>query len=232
MSFAVEERPQYLLFRFHIPASANALSLNAARELNKLTRQFKKWRRPVVVTSDHPRVFCSGGNLTDYQKLKSKAAGLKVNREITECLNTFAEWDAIKIALVNGDVLGGGMEWLARFDFRWSVPEAMFAFWQRRIGLSPGWGGGRIWAERIGEPKLRALLVAAAPQTASSALKLGLIDRIYLSANLDGDLDRFCTSLDRDAVRAVNRFTSQDEGKIFSRLWLSDDHAETLKRWR
>jgi enoyl-CoA hydratase/carnithine racemase len=62
--------------------SANALSLDGARELGKIQREYKSWRKPVVVTSVHPSVFCSGGNLTDHKKSKTKAAGLKSNREI------------------------------------------------------------------------------------------------------------------------------------------------------
>ena len=228
----VEEKSSYLSIRFLAQESANALSLNAARELAALPKKFKASKKPIVVSSAHPRVFCSGGNLTDYKKLKSKGDGLKVNREISKALDAFGAWPVMKIAYVNGDVLGGGMEWLARFDFRWSAPHALFAFWQRRIGLATGWGGGAWWARKIGEDRLRQLLIEAQPLPASQAMKAGLIDRVVLDWRRESELAQFCQGLESDSARAANRWSAKEESKIFSNLWLNKEHAEVLKRWK
>ncbi len=232
MNFKVEETQSHLALRFRADDSANALSLAAARELAGLTKKFKKWDRPVVVTSDHPRVFCSGGNLTDYKKLKTKASGLKVNREITKCLNDFAAWPAVKLAMINGDVLGGGMEWLARFDFRWSTPGAVFAFWQRRIGLSTGWGGGTVWAWKIGEERLRQQLLKAHPISAYEAMKLGLVDRILTEWRIQPELTQACRDWSTSAVSRIRNWSAKDETRIFEKLWLAPDHARILESWR
>jgi enoyl-CoA hydratase/carnithine racemase len=177
-AFKATEHENFLKVDFFVPRTANALSLEAARELRALQKQFSKIKKPVIVSSVHPRVFCSGGNLTDYKKLKGKAPGLKVNREIASILNAFAAWPVPKLALIDGDVLGGGMEWLARFDFRWASPNAYFVFWQKRIGLSPGWGGGRAWAAKIGEDNVRRLLLEGQILSAGKAVRESLIDRI------------------------------------------------------
>lgn len=231
MFFSIQESTSYLEFSFSAPRSANALSLKAARELQSLTKKYKKWSKPVIVSSGHPRVFCSGGNLTDYAKLKTKPEGLKINREIAACLDAFAAWPVIKIAWVNGDVLGGGMEWLARFDFRWSTPEAVFAFWQRRIGLSTGWGGGAWWAGKIGEENVRRLLIRAEPITATGALRIGLVDRILPQWRAQPELEKFVSDLAGESVSAARRWKIQSEAKVFASLWMASEHRAVLKRW-
>lgn len=230
--FSLSEQSEYLLIRFLAADSANAFSLAAGKELASITKKYKDWKKPVVVTSGHARVFCSGGNLTDYKKLKTKAEGLKVNREITKCLDSFASWPVVKLAVVNGDVLGGGMEWLARFDFRWSTPNAIFAFWQRRIGLSPGWGGGKWWSQKIGEENLRKILVEAAPLTALEAKKLNLVDRILPHWRVDDELRAFSADKSLRSTLSANTWSSNKESKIFSDLWLAKEHSKILKNWK
>src|SRR6185503_496592 len=90
--FKITESPHFLHLDFYAPDSANALSLAAVQELAKIQKSYKSWSQPVVISSALSGVFCSGGNLSEYAKLKNKAAGLKVNREIEKGLNVFASW--------------------------------------------------------------------------------------------------------------------------------------------
>lgn len=230
--FKVVERDSYLAISFHAAESANAFSLEAARELRSICKTYQKWPAPVVVRSGHARVFCSGGNLKDYAKLKGKAAGLKVNREITACLDEFAKWRTVKIAAIEGDVFGGGMEWIARFDFRLSTPAVVFAFWQRRIGLSPGWGGGAYWADKLGEDRLRQLLMEARPLSATEALREGLVDRVIPQWKLSVEVEKLADDLRGGAVQAARGWKRKTEAQVFSSLWLGLEHKAILQRWK
>jgi len=226
MAFEAHERSHHLELHFAAPEAANAFSLAHARELGKLMKAYAKWPHPVVTRAPNARVFCAGGNLRDYGRLKGKAPGLKVNAEITAALDAFGKWPVPKLALVEGDVLGGGMEWLARFDFRWSTPAAAFAFWQRRIGLAPGWGGGRPWAAILGEPALRALLMEARLLSSHEALRLGLVDRILPTWRAEEAIAAWAAKLDGLADWSVAR-----EAAVFRKLWMGDKHLAALKRW-
>ncbi len=228
----ITEEQKYLWLEFHAPDSANALSLAAARELRAIATKYKKWIKPVVVISGHPKVFCSGGNLTDYKKLKSKAEGLKVNREIENCLAVFAKWPAVKLAIIEGDVLGGGLEWLSCFDYRWSTNAAVFAFWQRRIGLTPGWGGGARWAAKVGEDCLRKLLIEAEVLPAAAALRHGLIDRILPEWKIREAVSHWGNLLESEIANELNQWSVKTESKVFAKLWLASAHAKILNRWR
>lgn len=229
--FTVEEKPACLIVRFHAPDSGNALSIAVARELGALPSRFKKSRKPVIVTSSHPNLFCSGGNLSDYAKLKGKAPGLKINREIQKHLKIFAAWPVVKLAVIEGDVFGGGMEWLGYFDYRWASPYARFAFWQKRIGLSPGWGGGTKWSARVGESAVRGLLVEGRLLGSGEAYHHGLVDRVVSSWKILDEAERWCSALQGEEPTLL-RWNVKSETKLFAKLWLGPAHRAILKRWK
>lgn len=230
--FQVEQTEHILRLRFSDAQSANALSLAAAKELSQLIKSHKKWTGLVTVESAGGRMFCSGGQLRDYAKMKSKAQGLKVNREITAVLDQFQDWKAVKLAVVNGDVLGGGMEWLSAFDYRWSLPSVAFGFWQRRIGLSPGWGGGRRWAAIIGEQAVRRALLDSRLMTAPEALRLGWIDRIVPEWKMAEETVAFARRILSPNPEALKSWNVKAEAKVFSDLWLGPAHKAVLAKWK
>jgi enoyl-CoA hydratase/carnithine racemase len=227
--FKVSEFNNHLELSFSAPG--NALSLSVARELASVQKKYKKWTKPVVVASTHPSLFCSGGNLSDYKKLKDKASGLKINREIQKHLDGFGAWPVVKLAVIEGDVLGGGLEWLARFDFRWSTPHVFFSFWQRRIGLSPGWGGGKIWAARIGEEKLRQVMLEAEIFSAGTALRWGLVDRLHSTWKIREEVNEWAQVMCEPTVRGLLKWKSSKEAATFQKLWMGPEHRAALKRW-
>jgi len=230
--FKVSESENHLWLDFSAPSAGNAFGLSVARELAALAKKYKSWKKPVVVGSTHPSLFCSGGNLSDYKKLKGKPPGLKVNREIERCLDAFGAWPTVKLAVIEGDVLGGGMEWLARFDFRWSTPSAFFSFWQRRIGLSFGWGGGRAWVSRIGEDRLRAALLEAELMSATAALRSGILDRLIPAWKIREDVVEWAGWMSDPSVRALLGWSAKSESAIFSKLWMGPEHRAALAKWR
>ncbi len=231
--FKVKELPDYLFIEFLDASSANALSLESARQLAQIQKKFRNWKNPVVVASAHPTHFCSGGHLANYARLKSKAQGVKINREISRHLDSFAKWPAVKLALIEGDVLGGGMEWLGRFDFCWSTPHALFSFWQRRIGLSPGWRGGNAWRDKISESGLRNFLLEGRLLSAEKALSHGLIHQILPSWKIRDQVKPWAHSLaHHPSVNQLVKWTIKDESKVFASLWLKPEHAQTLVKWR
>ena len=230
--FKVSESDHSLNIDFFVPGAANALSLEAARELKAIIKTHLKLKKPVIVESRHPRVFCSGGNLSDYKKQKGKAPGLKANREITAVLNEFGKWPVPKLALIEGDVLGGGLEWLARFDFRWSSPNAYFVFWQKRIGLSSGWGGGRAWSEKIGEDKVRRLLMESRTLSASAARGAGLVDRVVCGWRLHEEAKRWSEHMASETTLKLGKWSAARENLLFNSLWMAPAHAKTLRAWR
>ena len=231
-NFKIGEKPSHLHLEFFAPQAGNSLSVAAVRELTAIQKKYARWDRPVVVSSAHPTLFCSGGNLSEYKKIVGKAGGLKINREIQNGLRRFASWNVPKLALIEGDVFGGGMEWLAYFDFRWSTPNAVFAFWQRRIGLSSGWGGGSVWAKKIGIENVRRLLLEARLLSSDAALNLQLIDRVVSTWSIHDTAALWAAEISSLATSRLLDWTPQNEARTFSNLWMGPEHRAVLKKWR
>jgi enoyl-CoA hydratase/carnithine racemase len=176
-------------------------------------------------------VFCSGGNLTDYAAMTSPEEGKRVNRKIAAILDEVSRLPVPTVCAVTGDCFGGGVELISAFDVVLSVPHAMFALWQRKIGLSFGWGGGKRLESRLGIHKLRQLALSANSFSALEAMKLGLIDAVSIDERLLEDA-RACamgmSALPKAPVASLKSYTPEKEKEIFESLWLNEEHAKVL----
>lgn len=230
-SFSIELKNEILFLDFYSPRAGNSLGLSDAEEISVALKRNKK-ARALVVHSSHERIFCSGGKLSDYAKMRDKKSGLAVNRKITAHLDFLAKWPGAKLALVNGDCYGGGMEWISSFDFRWTVPHALFCFWQRRIGLPPGWGGGRRWSELIGEKQLQQLLLSADVISSGQALHYGLVDRIVPSAHLFFEAGEWLQRVLDRGTYLPTRWSVKSAQRDFAKEWHSPQHRTVLENWK
>jgi enoyl-CoA hydratase len=213
--------------------SQNSFSLKAARQLNNLIERHVSEKSPVgIIFSATGRVFCSGGNLTDYAAMKEAAEGVAVNQEITKILKGLDECPLPTVANIDGDCWGGGVEVLSAFDHVIASPYVMFGLWQRRIGLTFGWGGGARIASRIGRHETQRLALSAECFSASEAKRIGLVDELAPSALLK---ERAISWLEQSAklpFRPLNAIKSRaildDEGHAFEALWWNDEHRNVL----
>lgn len=218
----------------------NAFRLSTARELRGILRKLKAEARredqpTTLVFRARGSVFCAGGHLHDYEKMGA-VAGRKANREITAIVDELRQWRGLSLAIVEGDVLGGGLEMMAAFDVIWSVPDAMFGFWQRRVGLSFGWGGERRLRDRLSMARLRQEILMARTLTAEAALEVGLIDAIVPRAQVDEELRAFMArqrGLSSSTAQASKSILEAKSGtaarRIFDKLWWSEEHRARLR---
>ena len=225
---AINDRVLHLVFEDS--KSRNSFSLAAAHELRRALVSHPGQFDAIVFEAEG-RVFCSGGNLTDYSKMTDPEQGKLVNREITTVLNELALMPVPTFCLVNGDCFGGGVEILSAFDFIYTAPHAFFALWQRKIGLSFGWGGGARLERRLGLANLRRLAISTDTLGAHEALRLGLVDRIVLQSELHAEVSRVLAgfrSLPRAPVAALKKWTSETELATFEGLWWNEQHRAVL----
>jgi enoyl-CoA hydratase len=217
---------------FHDPESFNAWSLRAARELSQLLKQELSTASGLIFRSKG-RVFCSGGQLNDYASMKTKEDGISVNREIRDLLQEIELLRIPTTAIVHGDCFGGGIELVSSFDRLICTPSVLFGFWQRRLGLSYGWGGGRRIQSRIGQGLSRSLLNEGAQIPAAKALEIGLVDQLCRASDLENEALRYI--LEQSLISNTSRgrtksWTAKRETEIFESLWWAEEHREALAR--
>lgn len=220
-------RDDVLWVSFSDPASRNAFSIAAARELRAvLNGSFR-----ALVFSAPGRVFCSGGQLDDYASMASADEGRRVNDEIRDVLTKLASLPVPTIACVAGDAFGGGVELISAFDYVLSVPHAMFGLWQRRIGLSFGWGGGARLEKRLGAGVLRSLSLSTHAVSAREALSIGLVDQLVSPAALEATAASLASrliALPPEPVATLKAFSHETEAGDFNSLWWNPSHSSVL----
>ena len=222
-------RDDVLWVSFSDPSSRNALSIAAARELYALMRAPLNYR--ALVFTAPGRVFCSGGQLDDYASMKSPDEGRVVNDEIRNVLGMLASIAVPTIACVSGDAFGGGVELMSCFDYVLSVPQAMFGLWQRKIGLSFGWGGGSRLEKRMGPGALRGLSLSAHVISAREALSIGLIDQVVQPSVLESSAAALAARLillPIEPLATLKSFESEKESEAFNSLWWNPSHSAVL----
>lgn len=218
------------MLEFRDASSRNSFSIRAAEELREIVAA-QSGQYDSIVFFAPGRVFCSGGNLADYAAMTSANPGRDVNRRISQILDEFSRLEVPTFAVVHGDCLGGGLELISAFDTVIASPHALFGFWQRRIALTFGWGGGRRLEKRVGQKKLTQLALSASTFGSLEAHRIGLIDAVCTETLLmEEALKRVQKNrlLPTAPVAALKTWETSEEQKTFEKLWWGDEHRAVL----
>lgn len=238
--FKLETREKILIAYFDNSSRSNAFGIGCAKEFHKIIKHIKKHKIEGFLLTSDQRIFCSGGNLSDYAKLKTKSQGIKINKEIAKILNEFSKMTVPTICLINGDCLGGGIEWVTAFDTIYATPSAFFGMWQRRIGLSWGWGGGHRLKMRISKKNLLNWVLNANNFSSYKAQEIGLVDAIHASEIIfERGLDflkkqKDLPNIPFSKIKSTDLVShiTKNEQRVFQSLWMNPEHQRLLSKFR
>lgn len=211
----------------NMSTNANALTLEDSAKLAQELK--KKWHRIVCIGTE--RVFCSGGHLKDYARLKKREEGLKINRQIQKNLQLLEKHPAWKIAFVGGDCFGGGIEFLGCFDAIFAAPEVLFGFWQNRMGLSYGWGGYGRLQKKVSASFLKKALLEEKIYTSFQCKEVGLVDEILPQKDFlvfIQEIEKLFSG--RASKLEIQKSLSQNADGVFRQLWWKPEHRERLSK--
>lgn len=230
VEFEIEDHKILHIF-LNQPQTGNALSLEMAELiLNRLEqRDFKAF-----LISHHQGPFCAGGNLRFYQSLEKKDQGLKVNDRINQILHEITHWPVPKACFIDGLCLGGGIELATCFDHIVASPRALFGLWQRRIGLTFGWGGEERLLRRLSSQALRSWRLSAKTLSVYEAQDLGLIDQVATSSKGFEQTHKWLQQSLRwgEATLPGHLDHHQKSPTLFSQLWMGPTHQQALKSFQ
>ena len=233
MKFSVKKlQNEVYHFEYQSSEFGNSFSIQSALELEKLLENDLSKAQAIVFSSAGRRFFCTGGNLAHYAKQTEKSEGLEENARIKAILDHFHGLPMFKLAVVDGDTFGGGMEMLSCFDYSLATPQSYFGFWQRRLSLSTGWGGGQRWADKLGPEKVRSLVSSAKSFGAHQALRWSLIDEVVPRSLISERLNELIVHHQKWPLEPLGYMSEYpaNEAHAFSQLWFSESHLKKLKR--
>ncbi len=208
----------------------NAFSPQMASEFKKA---LKEQSFSGVILKAEGKIFCSGGHLPFYKNLKTKEEGLKHNQKITKILNEFENLSVPKVCLVEGLCVGGGMELMASFDKVYASPQALFGLWQRRVGLTFGWGGEQRLRKRVSEKNLNNWLLYGETLDVYRAQDIGIVDGVFLKNQLQEKAIQWIEKISQLGQHSLEAIYGQSghQSHVFQNLWLEADHRKALEKF-
>jgi methylglutaconyl-CoA hydratase len=188
----------------------------------------------VVVISGAGRDFCSGADLTALARIAS--AGPKENMDDARSLG--ALFVALRrhpkpvVAAVRGRALAGGCGLAIACDVVLAAESAQFGFPEVNIGFVPAMVSA-IVRRSLSEKQAFDLLAVGEPISATTALGMGLITRVFPDDGFEEEAEGYVARLASKSATAVSLTKSvlaQADGLSFEMAIETGAHVNTMAR--
>ncbi len=227
------------------PEVHNALNMQTIREMRELLQRLasEDALRAMVLTGSGTKTFLSGGDLKEFQKIRTAGGARAMIAAMKEATALLAGFPWPVIAAVNGLAVGGGCETALACDFRIASETAQMGFRQIKLGIMSGWGGGPRLVRLVGRSRALRLMLTGELVTAQEALVMGLVDRVVPPDRVLDEAMELAWSIAGNAplaVRAYKRLVQMTERvpldeaiafetELFGPVWVSEDHEECVR---
>ncbi len=158
----------------NIPLRHNSLGESELEALHRILDELEgdSEARVLTVTGAGESTFCAGASLKDL-------GGGKISGDHFQSVtDRIAALPFPTLALLNGNVFGGGVELALSCDFRIGVSGSRMRVPAARIGLCYPISGIQRFVERLGASTAKRILVAAEEFDATGMVDIGFLDRL------------------------------------------------------
>jgi enoyl-CoA hydratase len=172
---------------FNNPQRLNAVSYEMWRSLPEEIAGFVDDPdiRVVVLRGEGDKAFISGADISQFEKARSSEAGIADYDDATRLANeAILVCPKPTIAMIQGYCIGGGLGVALCCDLRFAAANARFAIPAARLGLGYAYGGIKRLVDLVGPSFAKEIFYTARQFTADEALAMGLINRIFSTADL------------------------------------------------
>ena len=122
---------------------------------------------------------------------------------LCEAINAIARLEKIIVAIIDGDAIGEGFELALACDIRIASDRSRFALPNVAEGVIPSSGGTQRLPRLIGQAKALELILTANVIDAAEAFRIGLIQKVVSSQNLDEEANVFIKQIAEKAPIAL-----------------------------
>lgn len=248
MVYRFEKRGSGAVFTIDRPEKRNAINEEVMDGLSAAVEAVKEDEslRYFAVTGEGQSAFCSGGDLSEFHKLRTEEEAAPMLGKMADILLRMSLLPVPVIALIDGHAVGGGCEIATACDFRLVREGVKCGFIQGTLAITTGWGGASHLLTKSGrqDTALR-MLTEARPMEARELLESGWATVLFPGDKFEA-LDRFVEPMERvhpSVQRAykqasVRRLLSaglsgqvREEVAACARLWEADVHHEAVDRF-
>jgi enoyl-CoA hydratase len=162
------------------PEKLNALDMDMVLALERAAALIESERdvRVAILTGTGDKSFCAGGDIEAWASHSALDFGRAWIRYGHRAFDALARLRQPLIAVLNGHVLGGGLELAAVADLRIAEEHIKVGAPETGLGIIPGWSGTQRVARRFGAQLTRRMALFGEIFSASEALELGIVDEV------------------------------------------------------
>ncbi|MFY9151088.1 MAG: enoyl-CoA hydratase-related protein [Prolixibacteraceae bacterium] len=205
----IEVRVEESLVRITLnrPERHNALILELISELDQALDEIaKRTDLNFLILSGKGRSFCAGADMnwfygSDERTIEESTLQYK---QLADLLLKLYQLPLVTIAVVRGNVFGGGIGLMAACDFVLGEAKTRFMFSEVKLGLLPATILPFV-AKRLSVQNLRKWVLTGNMFSVDEANQAGLVDVLYDESRLDAVLYGFISLFEAAAPSAVKK---------------------------
>jgi enoyl-CoA hydratase/carnithine racemase len=156
--------------------------------------------RVVLLRGAGEVAFVSGADISEFEGRRTGGdAAAAYEETTTRGFDAIASLSKPVLAMIHGFCVGGGLATALAADLRYAADDAQFAIPAGRLGLAYHPGGVGALAALVGPSAAKEVLFTARRYTASEALALGLVNRVFPKAELEAGVRDIAAAIAENA---------------------------------
>lgn len=166
------------------PKALNALSRQLMDELNEAVADVTRSNaRALILAGRGERAFCAGADIKEFRPIATtvEARAYHYRRDVCTAIQSLR---MPTIAAVHGYTFGGGIALALPCDIRVAADDTLIALPETALGTFPGMGVTVRLPQLIGRSEAMRLIFTGERIDAAEALRMGLVTKVVLKANL------------------------------------------------
>ncbi|MEI7997914.1 MAG: 3-hydroxyacyl-CoA dehydrogenase NAD-binding domain-containing protein [Candidatus Omnitrophota bacterium] len=186
-------------------SKVNVLSTATLLEFERILDQFKNPSslKAVIIQSAKKDIFIAGADIKEIESITEASDGKAKAQAGQRILDKLEDLPTLTIAVIDGVALGGGCELalacryrIATFNekIRIGLPEV-------NLGFIPGFGGTYRLPRLLGLQGALKLILSGLPVDSKTALKMGLVDRLYPQVGLASRIKEFVGEISQSSKK-------------------------------
>ena len=182
--------------------------------------------RALVVTGAGPS-FCAGADIADLLSGPDPHDPMaEVRRDNLAAQAALRSFPHPTVAAIRGHCIGGGVELAASCDLRFTDPTGVFGVTPAKVGVVYAPASTKALLDLVGPATTKYLLFSGELVDAETALRVGLVDRLVPSEDLDGEVRRFA-----EVLASRSALSQRATKEVLAALTTGGDGETEVARW-
>jgi enoyl-CoA hydratase/carnithine racemase len=210
------------------PARRNAMSFAMWSALPGLIGQVKAADDVRVLIIKGTGHFSAGADISEFATLRAGAGGARrYGAAVHAGERAIAELEIPTIAAINGFCIGGGCEIALACDIRIAAQDARFGITPAKLGIVYNITSTKQLVDAVGPAWAKRILFSADLLDAPTALRIGLVDELLPTGELDAHVRELAERIASRAGVSV-RGAKQIVGRILAGQHAEDDAVHAI----